>query len=46
MDSSILISSFFETHFRIKTGDEIKRRFYFAEIIFKFKKVINIFLQI
>ena len=34
----ILISSFFEIHFKIKTSDNIFRRFDLAEIIFKFEK--------
>ena len=34
----ILISSFFETHFKIKISERILRRFDLSEIIFKFKK--------
>ena len=34
----ILISSFFEAHFKIKTSKTILRRFDLSEIIFKFKK--------
>ena len=35
----ILISSFFETDFKIKTSDKNLRLFDLAEIIFKFKKM-------
>ena len=38
--SIILISSFFEKHFRIKTSGK-KRRFDLSEIIFKLKKKTN-----
>ena len=34
----LLMSSFFEIHFKIKTSDKIFRRFDLAEIIFKFEK--------
>ena len=34
----VLISIFFETHFKVKTSDKILRRFDLAEIIFKYKK--------
>ena len=35
---SVLISSFFETHLKIKTSEKILRRFDLSEIIFKLKK--------
>ena len=34
----VVISSFFETHFKIKTSDKIFRHFDLAEIIFKIEK--------
>ena len=37
----MLISSFFEIHFKIKTSDKIFRRFDLTEIIFKFEKKMN-----
>ena len=35
---SFAMSSFFETHFKIKTSGKILRRFDLTEIIFKYKK--------